>query len=146
MIRRRLIRLALGLLVGAVVIVGAANAVVALGGGGWTRDPAAARPAQAALVLGAQVRSNGSPSAMLEDRVRAAAALLADRAVIAGDQHLGHTAIAADARSYGSITRTLQAREVLARVKAVGDVVTGAGPRFLGPRHPIAGDGRTTLG
>ncbi|HEY0361002.1 MAG TPA: hypothetical protein VGC83_01915, partial [Solirubrobacteraceae bacterium] len=54
--------------------------------------------------------------------------------------------LAADARSYGSITRTLQAREVLARVKAVGDVVTGAGPRFLGPRHPIAGDGRTTLG
>jgi hypothetical protein len=28
----------------------------------------------------------------------------------------------------------------------VGDVVTGAGPRFLGPRHPIAGDGRSTLG
>ena len=42
--------------------------------------------------------------------------------------------------------RTLQAREVMARVKAVGDVVTGAGPRFLGPRHPIAGDGRSTLG
>ena len=66
MMRRRLIRLALGMLAGAAVIVGAANAVVALGGGGWTRDPAAARPAQAALVLGAQVHRDGSPSAMLE--------------------------------------------------------------------------------
>ena len=219
MMRRRVIRLALGLLAGAVVIVGAANAVVALGGGGWTRDPAAAPPAQAALVLGAQVRPDGSPSAMLEDRVRAAAALYRDRRVakvlVSGDHgtvgydevgamrrrllslgvpaqdifedHAGfdtwdsmvrakhvfevktaivvtqrfHLAralwlarraglrasgLAADARSYGSIMRTLQAREVVARVKAVGDVVTGAGPRFLGPPHPIAGDGRTTLG
>src|SRR3954468_15864354 len=81
MMRRRLIRLALGMLAGAGVIVGAANAVVALGGGGWTRDPAAARPAQAALVLGAQVHRDGSPSAMLEDRVRAAAALYRDRRV-----------------------------------------------------------------
>ena len=81
MMRRRLIRLALGLLAGAVVIVGAANAIVALGGRGWTRDPAAARPAQAAVVLGAQVQRNGSPSAMLEDRVRAAAALYRDRRV-----------------------------------------------------------------
>ena len=188
-------RLALGLLAGAIVIVGAANAVVALGGRGWTRDPAAARPAQAALVLGAQVQPDGQPSAMLEDRVRAAAALYRDRrvakALVSGDHifedHAGfdtwdsmvrakhvfevktaivvtqrfHLAralwlarraglrasgLAADARSYGSITRTLQAREVVARVKAVGDVVTGAGPRFLGPSHPIAGDGRTTLG
>jgi hypothetical protein len=34
MMRRRVIRLAVGLLAGAVVIVGAANAIVALGGGG----------------------------------------------------------------------------------------------------------------
>ena len=81
MMRRRLTRLALGLLAGAIVIVGAANAVVALGGRGWTRDPAAARPAQAALVLGAQVQPDGQPSAMLEDRVRAAAALYRDRRV-----------------------------------------------------------------
>jgi len=54
--------------------------------------------------------------------------------------------LAADARGYGAIMRSLQAREVIARVKAVGDVVTGAGPRFLGPTHPIAGDGRATLG
>ena len=82
MMRRRLIRLALGVVAGAVVIVGAANAVVALGGGGWTRDPAAAPPAQAALVLGAQVAGQRpSPSAMLEDRVRAAAALYRDRRV-----------------------------------------------------------------
>ena len=211
-------RLALGMLAGGVVIVGAANAVVALGGGGWTRDPAAAPPAQAALVRVAQVQSNGAPSAMLEDRVRAAAALYRDRRVakvlVSGDHgtvgydevgamrrrllslgvaprdifedHAGfdtwdsmvrakqvfqvktaivvtqrfHLAralwlarradlrasgLAADARGYGSIMRTLEVREV-ARVKAVGDVLTGAGPRFLGPRHPIAGDGRTTLG
>jgi vancomycin permeability regulator SanA len=31
-------------------------------------------------------------------------------------------------------------------VKAVGDVITGAGPRFLGPSHPIAGDGCGTVG
>ena len=219
MVRRRLLRLAFGLLVGAAVIVGAANAVVALGGGGWTRDPAAAPPAEAALVLGAQVQPDGSPSAMLEDRVRAAAALYRDRRVakvlVSGDHgtvgydevgtmraallrlgvpardifedHAGFdtwdsmvrakqvfevktaivvtqrfrlaralwlarraglraSGLAADARSYGSVTRMLQAREVVARVKAVGEVVSGAGPRFLGPRHPIAGDGRATVG
>ena len=188
MIRRRVIRLAIGLLAGAVVIVEAANAIVALGGGGWTRDPAAAPPAQAALVLGAKVQRDGRPSAMLEDRVRAAAALYRDRRVakvlVSGDHgtvgydevgamrrrllslgvpaqdifedHAGfdtwdsmvrakhvfevktaivvtqrfHLAralwlarraglrasgLAADARSYGSIMRTLQAREVVAR-------------------------------
>jgi SanA protein len=217
--RRAVLRLALGVLAGAIVVVGAANAVVALGGRGWTRDPAAARPAQAALVLGAHVEPDGRPSAMLEDRVRAAAALYRDRRVakvlVSGDHgtrgydevgamrrrllalgvpaqdifedHAGFdtwdsmvrakevfqvkTAVvvtqrfhlpralwlarraglradglAADARSYGAISHELQAREIVARVKAVGDVVTGAGPRFLGPRHPIAGDGRTTLG
>jgi SanA protein len=165
------------------------------------------------------VQRNGSPSAMLEDRVRAAAALYRDRRVakvlVSGDHGaVGHdevgtmrrrllslgvpardifedhagfdtwdsmvrakevfevkTAIVvtqrfhlaralwlarraglrasgleADARGYGTVTRTLQAREIVARVKAVGDVVTGTGPRFLGPRHPIAGDGRSTLG
>jgi SanA protein len=219
MMRRGLIRMALGLIAGAIVIVGAANAVVALGGGGWTRDPAAAPPAQAALVLGAQVKPDGTPSAMLDDRVRAAAALYRDRRVakvlVSGDHgragydevgtmrsellrlgvpardifedHAGfdtwdsmvrarkvfavrsaivvtqrfHLAralwlarraglrasgLAADARGYGAIMRSLQAREVVARVKAVGDVVTGASPRFLGPTHPIAGDGRSTLG
>jgi SanA protein len=219
MMRRRLLRFAFGLIVAAVVIVGAANAVVALGGGGWTRDPAAAPPAQAALVLGAQVKPDGAPSAMLDDRVRAAAALYRDRRVakvlVSGDHgrtgydevgtmrrellrlgvpaqdifedHAGfdtwdsmvrarkvfevksaivvtqrfHLAralwlarraglrasgLAADARGYGSVMRSLQAREVVARVKAVGDVVSGAGPRFLGPTHPIAGDGRGTLG
>ena len=54
--------------------------------------------------------------------------------------------LAADVGAMGRSRRMLQAREVVARVKAVGDVVTGAGPRFLGPRHPIAGDGRSTLG
>ena len=203
MMRRRVIRLAVGLLAGAVVIVGAANAIVALGGGGWTRDPATAPPAQAALVLGAQVQRDGRPSAMLEDRVRSgdhgtvgydevgamrrrllslgvpAQDIFEDHAgfdtwdsmvrakhvfevktaiVVTQRFHLARalwlarraglraSGLAADARSYGSIMRALQAREVVARVKAVGDVVTGAGPRFLGPPHPIAGDGRTTLG
>jgi SanA protein len=219
MMRRGVIHLALGLIAGAVVVVGVANAVVAVGGGGWTRDPAAAPHAQAALVLGAQVKPDGSPSAMLEDRVRAAAALYRDgrvaKVLVSGDHgtvgydevgtmrrgllrlgvpardifedHAGfdtwdsmvrarkvfavrsaivvtqrfHLAralwlarraglrasgLAADARGYGAIMRTLQVREVVARVKAVGDVVTGAGPRFLGPSHPIAGDGRSTLG
>jgi SanA protein len=219
MVRRRLIRLALGLLAGAVVVVGVTNAVVALGGGGWTRDPAAAPHAQVALVLGAQVKPDGTPSAMLDDRVRAAAALYRDgrvaKVLVSGDHgrvgydevgtmrsellrlgvpardifedHAGfdtwdsmvrarkvfavrsavvvtqrfHLAralwlarraglrasgLAADARGYGAIMRSLQAREVVARVKAVGDVVTGAAPRFLGPAHPIAGDGRSTRG
>jgi SanA protein len=56
------------------------------------------------------------------------------------------TGLAADARGYGAVERTLEVREVVARVKAVTDVVTGAAPRFLGPQHPITGDGRTTLG
>jgi vancomycin permeability regulator SanA len=40
----------------------------------------------------------------------------------------------------------LRLREALARVKVVADAVTGADPRFLGPRLPIGGDGRTTWG
>ena len=40
----------------------------------------------------------------------------------------------------------LQLREALARVKVVADSVTGAQPRFLGPRLPIGGDGRATWG
>jgi SanA protein len=219
MMRRRLVFTVAGLIVGAVVLAGVANAIVALGGRGWTKDPRAARHAQAALVLGAQVRPDGSPSAMLDDRVRAAAALYrdgrVDKVLVSGDHgrvgydevgtmrrellrlgvpagdifedhagfdtwdsmvrarrvfavhsavvvtqrfHLARalwlarraglqaTGLAADARGYGAVERTLEVREVVARVKAVTDVVTGAAPRFLGPQHPITGDGRTTLG
>jgi vancomycin permeability regulator SanA len=36
----------------------------------------------------------------------------------------------------------LRVREAAARVKAMGDTVTGADPHFLGPVIPITGDGR----
>jgi SanA protein len=74
---RRLIVLATGFTVAAVLLVAAANAVVLLGGKGTT-DPGeerAAPRAQAALLLGAQVYADGRPSPMLRDRIRAAAAL-----------------------------------------------------------------------
>jgi SanA protein len=59
-----------------VVLVGAANVIVWLGGRGpATRDVAKVPAAEAALVLGAQVYTNGKPSIMLADRVRAAEAL-----------------------------------------------------------------------
>jgi SanA protein len=54
--------------------------------------------------------------------------------------------LAADRGSYGSKGRLAKVREVLARTKAVKDVVTGAQPRFLGPRIDIAGDGRASRG
>jgi SanA protein len=40
----------------------------------------------------------------------------------------------------------LELREALARVKTLGDVVTGAGPKFLGPQILITGDGRRRWG
>jgi vancomycin permeability regulator SanA len=40
----------------------------------------------------------------------------------------------------------LEAREALARVKAFGDVLTGASPKFLGAEIPITGDGRKSWG
>jgi SanA protein len=60
------------------VVVGAANAVVLLGGRGAKTDPRALPHAQAALVLGALVQPDGRPSGMLEDRIRSAAALYRD--------------------------------------------------------------------
>src|SRR3954447_16978852 len=133
MMRRRLIRLALGMLAGAVVIVGAANAVVALGGGGWTRDPAAARPAQAALVLGAQVHRDGSPSAMLEDRVRAAAALYRDRRVakvlVSGD----HGTVGYD--EVGTMRRRLMSLGVPARDSSRTTRASTPGTAWCAPRR-----------
>jgi SanA protein len=72
MLRRRVIRLAGGGLALVVGLVIAANAMMLLGGRGGPRD---GQPAQAALVLGAQVLPDGRPSAMLEDRVREGVAL-----------------------------------------------------------------------
>jgi SanA protein len=49
-------------------------------------------------------------------------------------------------RDYGSKGLQADLREVLARTKAVGDVVTGAQPEFLGPRVDIAGSAQASRG
>jgi SanA protein len=56
------------------------------------------------------------------------------------------TGYAADRRDYGRVMRRLQVREAFARVKTLGDVVTGADPHFLGTEIPISGDGRVSWG
>ena len=56
------------------------------------------------------------------------------------------TGFAADRRDYGRVMRRLQVREAAARVKTIGDVVTGADPHFLGAEIPITGDGRRSWG
>ena len=55
---------------------------------------------------------------------------------------LDATGYAADKRDYGRVMPRLRVREAAARVKAIGDTVTGADPHFLGPSIPITGDGR----
>jgi SanA protein len=57
---------------------------------------------------------------------------------------LDATGYVADKRRYGKIMGKLRLREAAARVKTLGDVVTGADPHFLGPVIPITGDGRTS--
>jgi SanA protein len=52
----------------------------------------------------------------------------------------------ADRRNYGRVMPRLKAREALARVKAFGDVLTDAPPKFLGVQIPITGDGRKSWG
>jgi SanA protein len=54
--------------------------------------------------------------------------------------------VSADLSGYGRQGILSQAREVLARVKAVGDVATGAEPRYLGPEIPITGDAGASRG
>jgi SanA protein len=56
------------------------------------------------------------------------------------------TGYAADRRDYGRIMGKLRLREAAARVKTLGDVVTGADPHFLGAEIPISGDGRVSWG
>jgi SanA protein len=51
----------------------------------------------------------------------------------------------ADLRGYGAQGKKSDVREVLARVKAVGDSAVGAHV-LLGPRIPITGDGRASWG
>jgi SanA protein len=54
--------------------------------------------------------------------------------------------VSADLHGYGEQGRRSRMREVLARVKAVEEAVTGSKPRFLGPKIPITGDGRASAG
>jgi SanA protein len=218
--RRALLRIAIGGTAALALLVAAANAVVLLGGEGSTTDPGRERHAQVALVLGAGLNANGSPSGMLEDRLRAAAALYhdgrVDRVLASGDHgrpgydepnamrrelvrlgvpdgdvftdHAGFATLDSVVRAkqvfnvssavvvtqgfhlpralwlarragltaygleaghgdgYGRNGVKAKLREVLARTKAVGDVVTGAQPRFLGPRVDVAGDARASRG
>jgi SanA protein len=202
----------------AFALVAIPNAIVLFGGKGPATDKAADVPhAQVALVLGAQVRPNGSPSGMLADRVTAAAELYkagkVDKLLLSGDHgravydevgtmrmmllakgipaqdiftdHAGFdtwdsaqrarrvfdvdsavvvtqkfhmaralydarraglkvTGYIADKHRYGRVMRRLQVREAAARVKTLGDAITGADPHFLGPEIPITGDGRNS--
>jgi SanA protein len=57
---------------------------------------------------------------------------------------LDATGYVADKREYGKVMAKLRLREAAARIKTMGDVVTGADPHFLGPVIPISGDGRTS--
>jgi SanA protein len=52
----------------------------------------------------------------------------------------------ADRRPYGHVMAKLKVREALARVKTLGDDLTGADPKFLGPQIAITGDGRRSWG
>jgi SanA protein len=56
------------------------------------------------------------------------------------------TGFAADRRGYGRVMRRLQVREAAARVKTLGDAISGANPHFLGTEIPITGDGRVSWG
>ena len=217
--RRTVLWIVGGVVAAGALIVGAANAIVLLGAGGAGHDPAQAPHAQVALVLGAFVQPDGRPSAMLADRLDAAAALYRDRRVgrvlVSGDHsrldydevnamrrelvrrgvpdddvftdHAGfdtwstmvrarkvfqvrsaivvtqgfHMAralwlgkraglevngLAADRSGYGIEGGKSKVREVLARVKAVEDVVIGAKPRFLGPKVPVTGSAEASRG
>jgi SanA protein len=56
------------------------------------------------------------------------------------------TGFSADRRDYGHVMAKLQVREALARVKTLGDAVTGADPKFLGAKIPITGNGERSWG
>jgi SanA protein len=201
------------------LLVAVANAIVVLGSGGSVERVDDAPHAQFALVLGAQVRSDGSMSGMLADRVAVAGELYragkVDRVLVSGDhgravydepntmkralvaagvpeediftdhagfdtwdsvvrarkvfqarsalvvtqgfhmpravwlaRHAGLDAhgVVADRHDYGRQGQKSALREVLGRVKAVGNVAAGTKPRFLGPPVPITGDARASDG
>lgn len=191
-----------------------ANAVVVMGG----RSRSIGK-SDAALVLGAGLRPDGSPSLMLDDRLEVAARLYRQgrvRKVLASGDHgtneydevgamrarlvglgvpdedvftdhagfdtwssvvrakrvfgatsvtvvtqrfhlsravwlarragLKVSGVAADLHPYGTKGSEASAREVVARVKSVGEVLFRREPRFLGPRIDLRGDGRLTSG
>jgi SanA protein len=216
--RRTLLAAALAAFSTLVLIVAVANAVVLLGAGGGS-SVADAPHAQVALLLGAKVEPDGTPSPMLRDRIAVAARLYRDgkveRVLASGDhgtvaydevnamkraliadgvpasaiftdhagfdtwdsvvrarkvfkgtsalvvtqgfhlpravwlaRHAGLDAhgVSADLSGYGTQERLSQVREVLARVKAVEQVVTDAQPHVLGKPVPITGDARASDG
>jgi SanA protein len=97
-----------------VALVAVANAVVAVSARGDTAGSLEAVPhAQAALVLGAQVKPDGTPSAMLADRIEAAAELYragkVDKLLLSGDHgRWGYDEV-------GAMRRELLARGIPAR-------------------------------
>jgi SanA protein len=215
---RRLLIAACAAVAAVVALIAGANAVVLLGGGASSSVDDAPH-AQVALLLGAEVRGDGTPSAMLADRIAVAAELYragkVDRVLASGDHgtrgydevntmrreliaagvpardvftdHAGFdtwdssvrarevfdvdsaivvtqgfhlpravwlaqraglraSGVASDLQGYGRAQQRSEVRELLARVKAVGQVVTGTEPRYLGPRIPIDGDARASRG
>ena len=212
MIGRRLIWLVGGLVLLGALVIGVPNAIVIIGAGAAGHDPARAPHAEVALILGASVFTDGTPTPTLADRLTAGAALYRDgrvaRVLVSGDHgqapfdqvdvmrrelvrlgvpdgaiftdHGGfdtwdsmvrarkvyevRSAIVvtqgwhmpralwlakrAGLKAHGLVADHIgkddqsgrfTTREVFARIKAVGDVVTGAQPRFLGPKIPISG-------
>jgi SanA protein len=85
----RWLRIGLGLVLGGLLVVGIANAIVLMDGRGDHRGLNSLPHAQAALVLGAQVMPSGKPSVMLADRIAAAADLYkahkVDKLLLSGD-------------------------------------------------------------
>lgn len=210
---RRLILIAGTFLALPVLAIGVPNAIVVLGAGQAGHDAARAPRADVALVLGASVYTDGTPTPTLADRLAAGAALYRDgrvrRILVSGDRgqapeydqvdvmlrelvrmgipaadvftdHGGYDTwdsmvrarkvyevrsaivvtqgwhmaralwlakragldahgLVADPVARGERPRRFFAREVLARVKAVADVMSGAEPSVLGPHVPITG-------
>jgi SanA protein len=88
---RRSLKFTLVAMAGALAAIVVANAIVLHGGGGGRLD--GSRPADCALVLGAGVRDDGTPSDVLRDRLDEALALQRSgrvkRIVVSGD-HMSH--------------------------------------------------------
>ncbi len=105
---KRALAFAVGL---AVFGLGVPNLIVWLGGRGpITDDPGRVPRAQAALVLGAKVKPDGTPSAMLADRITAAEELYragrVDKLLLSGD----HSRVTYD--EVGTMRRILLARGI----------------------------------